>query len=115
MRHIRVDFVAIRQDSSFPVPLSSIHVRVRLHQAPGEAYDLGTHVSDAEGRILVAAPERSDSGRRELVDIIVERTPYSSNCIAKIDDEKVWNPMPGSITVEALPVIRVHLTQLSQS
>ncbi len=112
MRQFRLDFLGIRQDSS-PAPLASIRARVILHQ-PGEgSYDLGTQVSDDAGQIFLPAPSRDGSGQREHIDIYVEQTPYSGHCIGKIVDEKVWSPLPGLLTVEALPVIRIHMTQLS--
>lgn len=114
MRQIRFDFLGIRQDSS-PVPLASIRARVVLRQAADCAYDLGTHVSDGDGQIFLPAPPPDGSGRREQIDIHVEQTPFSGSCIGKIEDEKVWCPLPGVLMVEALPVIRVHMTQLSHA
>ncbi len=113
MRQIRFDFIGIRQDSS-PGPLAAVRARVVLRRAAEGAYDLGTHVSDDEGRIFLPAPVSDGSGKRERIDIHVEQTPYSGSCIGKIEDEKVWSPLPGWLTVEALPVIRVHMTQLSK-
>jgi len=112
MREIRFDFIGIRQDSS-PAPLAAIRARVILRQAADSAYDLGTQISNAEGRIFLPAPPRDGSGRRERIDIYVEQTPFSGSCIGKIEDEKVWSPLPGLLMVEALPVIRIHMTQLS--
>lgn len=114
MQQIRFDFIGIRQDSS-PVPLASVRARVVLRQASEGAYDLGTHVSDDEGKIFLPAPARDRSGRREHIDIYVEQTPFHGPCIGKIEDEKVWSPLPGVLMVEALPVIRVHMTQLSHA
>lgn len=112
MRQIRFDFIGIRQDSR-PAPLASVRARVVLHRAAEGTYDLGTHVSDDEGRIFLSAPPCDRSGSREYIDIQVERTPLLGTCIGKIEDERVWSPLPGVLLVEALPVIRIHITQLS--
>ena len=114
MRQIRFDFVGIRQDAS-PAPLAAVRARVVLRRTAEGAYDLGTHESDDEGRIFLSAPPRDRSGGREYIDIQVERTPFQGACIGKIEDEKVWSPLPGVLLVEALPVVRIHVTQLSHA